>query len=60
MNGDIPAVVELIYRAVVPGPNPNFWPEHLKGNPTLAHSMWTFYQGLKMGIQLGAACLEKT
>ena len=59
MNGEIPIIVEIIYRGIVPGPNPEFWPEHLKGDPLLAHSMWTFYKGLQMGLQLGAACLNK-
>lgn len=57
MDGDIPDIVELIYRAVIPGPNPQFWPEHLKDDPQLAHSMWTFYCGLRMGLQLGGFCL---
>ena len=58
MNDKIPEIVELIYRAIVPDPDPVFWPEHLKNNPNLAHSMWTFYKGLQMGLQLGEACLE--
>lgn len=58
MTDDIPNIVELIYRAMVPGPNPDFWPERLKDDPLLAHSMWTFCFGLKLGLQLGSACFD--
>ncbi len=56
MAGEIPKIIELLYRGMVPGPNPKFWPEHLKDDPLLAHSMWTFYFGLQMGLELGSVC----
>ena len=59
MNGEIPLIVELIYRAMVPGPNPDFWPEGLKDDPLTGHSMWTFYRGLQLGIQLILECLRE-
>jgi len=59
MADTIPTIIELLYRGMVPGPNPNFWPEHLKDNPSLAHSMWTFYFGLRMGLKLGSVCFYR-
>ena len=59
MNGEIPYIVELIYRSMIPGPNPDFWPDYLKSDPMTAHSMWTFYRGLQMGIQLTLNCLRE-
>ena len=59
MDAEIPAVIELLYYGILPGPNPEFWPERLRDDPVKGHSLWTFYQGLKMGLQLGSACLDK-
>ena len=57
MNNEIPDIIELIYRGMVTGPDPELWPEHLMDDPVKAHGLWSFYSGLRMGLQLGAACL---
>lgn len=59
MESEIPLVVELLYRGMVPGPDPRFWPDEMKNDPVTGHGLWSFYRGLTMGLQLGAACLEK-
>lgn len=59
MGNEIPLVIELLYSAMVTGPDPRLWPEHLKDNPVRAHGLWSFYSGLRMGLQLGSACLEE-
>lgn len=59
MEPQIPLIVEELYPYFVTGPNPNFWPDHLKADPIQAHGLWAFYQGLRLGIQLADGCLEK-
>ena len=59
MENTIPFVAEELYLAMVPAPNPDLWPEHLHRDPVQAHGLWSFYQGLRLGIQLADACLEK-
>ncbi len=56
METEIPMIIELLYRGMVTGPNPNFWPEEMKDDPVMGHGLWCFYSGLRMGLQLGAAC----
>ena len=58
MNDPIPIVVEELYRGFVTPPNPAFWPEHLQKTPVQGHGLWSFYQGLRLGLQLADACLE--
>ena len=58
MGTTIPIVIEELYRGLVPGPNPAFWPEYLRENPVEDHGLWSFYHGLQLGLQLAAACLE--
>ena len=55
MDVEIPEIAELLYYATVTGPDPKLWPEHLRDNPVKAHGLWSFYSGLRMGLQLGAA-----
>lgn len=57
MEKEIPTMVELLYCGMVTGPDPKFWPDYLKEDPVRAHGLWSFYSGLKMGLQLGAACM---
>lgn len=59
MEESIPAIVEQLYYYFVTEPNPDFWPDHLKKLPIKGHSLWAFYQGLQLGMQLTDACLEK-
>ena len=58
MDSQIPSIVEGLYLALVPEPNPDFWPEYLRDHPVRGHGLLSFYQGLKLGIQISAACQE--
>lgn len=60
MENQIPTIVEELYHAFVGEPKPFFWPEHLRKKPLWGHGMWAFYQGLQVGIQIAAACLERS
>ena len=57
MDVEIPEIAELLYYATVTGPDPKRGNEHLIDNAVKAHGLWSFYSGLRMGLQLGAACL---
>lgn len=59
MGNKIPMIVQSLYPYFVTEPNPEFWPDHLKKNPVQGHGLWAFYQGLRLGVQLTDACLEK-
>lgn len=59
MEHEIPAIVEELYYYFVTEPTPGFWPERLKDDPVQGHGLWAFYQGLRLGVQLTDACLEK-
>ena len=59
MEPTIPFVAEELYDSFVPPPNPAFWPDYLRHDPVKAHGLWSFYQGLRLGLQLADACLEK-
>ncbi len=54
----IPDVVDELYGYFVPPPNPEFWPEHMAGDPVRAHGLWSFYQGLQLGLRLAEACRD--
>ena len=58
MDENIPIIVEALYRYFVTAPDPHFWPDHMKKNPIQGHGLWSFYQGLRLGMQVSAACLE--
>ena len=55
---EIPDIVELLYLGMVTGPDPKLWPDEMKDDPVATHGLWSFYSGLRMGLQLGAACLR--
>lgn len=59
MDDQIPYIVENLYQYLAMPPDPRFWPEHLQHDPVKAHGLYSFYQGLRVGIQLADACLEK-
>lgn len=59
MDIEIPDIVQLIYYAMVTGPDPRLWPDEMKNDPVAGHGLWSFYSGLRMGLQLGCACLEE-
>ena len=59
MEPNIPMMVESLYSYFVPGLLPEYWPDYLRNDPVRAHGLWSFYQGLRLGIQSADACLEK-
>lgn len=59
METQIPKIVEELYLYFVTAPNPEFWPEYLRHDPVKGHGLWAFCQGLRLGVQLTDACLEK-
>lgn len=59
MNSEIPMVIKLLYSGSVTGPDPRLWPDEMKNDPVAGHGLWAFYSGLRMGLQLGTACLEQ-
>ena len=59
MEPHIPIIVEMLYKYFVTQPDPSFWPDHLNADPVHGHGLWSFYQGLQLGIQLMDASLEK-
>ena len=59
MEPEIPLIVETLYRFFVTEPNPKFWPDQLHSDPIQGHGLWSFYQGLRLGVQLADASLEK-
>lgn len=59
MDSEIPVVVEALYRYFVTQPDPCFWPDYFKKDPIQGHGLWAFYQGLRLGVQVADAALEK-
>ena len=59
MGNEIPLIIKLLYRSMVTGPEPRLWPDELKDDPVAGHGLWSFYSGLRIGLQLGSACLEE-
>lgn len=59
MDNEFPVIVEELYYALVGEVSPSLWPEEFRDNPVRGHGMWSFYQGLQVGMQLAAACLDK-
>ncbi len=58
MEPQIPTVISELYRSFVTDPNPKFWPEYIRDDPVAAHGLWSFYQGLRLGMQVSQACLD--
>ena len=58
MEHQIPIIIEQLYAYFVTEPNPDFWPEDLRESPVKGHGLWSFYQGLRLGLQVSNACLE--
>lgn len=59
MEQKIPTIIEDLYIALVGEPQPFLWPDYLRKSPIRGHGLWSFYQGLQIGIQLAAACLGR-
>lgn len=54
----IPDIIEALYPYFVLAPDPERWPDYLRDNPMKGHSLYAFYQGLRLGLQIAAAGLE--
>ena len=59
MDQNIPTIIDALYRYFVTEPDPRFWPDYFRHDPVQRHGLWSFYQRLRLGIQLSAACPEK-
>ena len=59
MQHDIPVIVEQLFHYFITPPDPCLWPDYLKGEPIQGHGLWSFYQGLCLGMQITDTCLEK-
>lgn len=60
MNGEIPMLIEELYYHYSYELVPSCWPKGLEDNPVQGHGLWSFYQGMKLGMGLSAACLDQT
>ena len=49
MGNDIPVIVDELYRYFVTQPDRRFWPDYID-DPVLGHGLWSFYQGLRLGV----------
>ena len=58
MEEKIPFIVDILYQYLSSPPDPRFWPDHLQDNPVNAHGLYSFYQGLQLGLQLACSCLK--
>jgi len=58
MDTEIPVIVDELYRYFVTPPDPHFWPDYFRKDPVQGHGLWSFYQGLSLGLQVASACLE--
>ena len=59
MDGEIPYLIEELYYQYSHTPVPDSWPKGFENNPVQGHGLWSFYQGLKLGMSLSAACLDQ-
>ena len=53
---EIPEVIEELFYAWVPAPEARQWPEHLGEDPVRGYGLFSFYQGLALGLRLESAC----
>ena len=54
--GEIPEVIQQLYHAWIPAPDPGQWPEYLREDPVRGYGLYCFYQGIALALQLGEAC----
>ena len=57
MKQEIPYLVEELYYQYSHQLVQESWVNGLEDNPVHGHGMWSFYQGLRLGMRLSAACL---
>ena len=53
------SIFEELFEAWCPSENPRPIPDHLKDNPARAYGLFTFEQGLKLGLQLAISTLSE-
>lgn len=58
MKEEIPMLIEELYYEYAHEPTPKNWPSGFEDNPVQGYGLWSFYQGLKLGMQLHAICME--
>ena len=51
---EIPDIIDLLYHAWIPSPDPRQWPEYLRQDPVRGYGLYCFYQGIALGLQLEA------
>ncbi len=59
MKEEIPMLVEELYYRYSHELVPESWAGGFEENPVQGHGLWSFYQGLKLGMRLSAICLEQ-
>ncbi len=59
MKNEIPMLVEDLYYHYSHELVPESWIGGLEDNPVQGHRLWSFYQGLKLGMQIAFSCLEQ-
>lgn len=52
---DIPEVIEQLYYNWVTVPKPEEWPDYIYGNALLAQGLYSFYGGLRLGMDISDA-----
>ena len=56
---EIPYLVEELYYHYSHNLVPESWVGGFEDNPVQGHGLWSFYQGLKLGMRLSAICLDQ-
>ena len=59
MDYEIPIIVERFYYEFAHELVPESWPKGFEDNPVQGHGLWSFYQGVKLGMNLCVACLDR-
>lgn len=53
---DIPEIVDALYYQLVTIPPQKDWPEYIGDSRSAGERLYSFYAGLKLGIQLSDLC----
>jgi hypothetical protein len=53
---EIPDIMEELFLAWGPAPDPGQWPEYLREDPVRGYGLFCFCQGLALGLRLSEAC----
>ena len=55
---EIPDIMEELFLAWVPAPDPRQWPEYLREDPVRGYGLFCFSRGLALGLRLDQACCQ--